>query len=71
MATKSSDSTKSEDTGTTAGKYEHPSDAPDQGGKSPRTRGDHQTMWPPNPEPSASAQAKAKEDEEKEKELHG
>lgn len=41
------------------------------GGASPKSRPDHQDIWPPNPEPSESAQAKAKENAELDKELHG
>lgn len=42
-----------------------------QGGKSPKSRPDHQDIWPPNPEPSESAKAKAEEDEKQYQELHG
>ena len=76
MATaKSSDNeTKSDPrgaAGSPAAEGKDPTPPSGQGGKNPKSRPDHQDIWPPNPEPSDSAKEKAKENEELDKELHG
>lgn len=63
MATKSS---STEETSSS-----EPTPPSGQGGKTPKSRPDHQDMWPPNPPQSEHGKAKADEDAEQEKELHG
>jgi len=64
MATKSTDEGKSSD-------VKGPDGPAGDGGKTPKSRADHQYAFPPNPEPSAEAKAKADEDEKAYQELHG